>query len=86
MATYTVTLTDAQDKALSFAAQSQANWIQNAVNARCQIAIDEIKSIALEKSIATNTALPTTEDAIIELAFTNGWVQSMASILPKTGS
>ena len=42
MATYTITLSDAEDKALGAVAFSQDDWIQNAVHERCRIAMEEI--------------------------------------------
>ena len=42
MATYTITLSDAEDKALHVVALSAQDWIDNAVHERCRIAIDEI--------------------------------------------
>jgi hypothetical protein len=37
--TYTITLSDAQDKALSVVAVDQQDWIENAVFERCRIAL-----------------------------------------------
>ena len=42
MPSYTVTLTDAEDKALSVIAISQQEWIDNAVKNRCRISKEEI--------------------------------------------
>jgi hypothetical protein len=42
---YTITLTEAEDKALSYVALSQQDWIDNAVHERCRVAIDEIVKI-----------------------------------------
>lgn len=42
MTTYTVTLTDAQDKALRYVALDPQGWIDNAVHNRCRQAIDQI--------------------------------------------
>ena len=39
---YTITLSDAQNKALSYLAVDQQEWIENAVFERCRIAIEEI--------------------------------------------
>ncbi len=48
---YTVTLSDAEDKALSYVAYSQQDWIDNAVHERCRIAIDDIVKICVEKCL-----------------------------------
>jgi hypothetical protein len=80
MSQYTITLTDSENLALSYAAFSQQDWIDNAVHERCRIAIDEIVAISLEKSIETSTVLPTSKDQIVKLAFKQGWVKSAADI------
>jgi hypothetical protein len=46
--TYTITISEAQDKALSFVTVSQQEWIQNSVNSRCQQAIEEIVNAVVE--------------------------------------
>ena len=76
MSNYQITLTAAEDLALSYASVSPQEWIDNAVHERCRIAIDDIIKIALEKSIETNTPLPTSKDSIVALAFDKGWVKS----------
>jgi hypothetical protein len=78
MAIYTITLTAAEDKALSYAALSQDGWIQNAVHERCRVAIDEIVNITVQKCLETNTAIPGSKDAMVELAFERGWVKTAA--------
>lgn len=78
MATYTVILNAAEDAALSYVALSQDEWIQNAVHERCRIAVDEIVSITVQKCLATNTQIPGSKDAIVELAFQQGWVKTVA--------
>lgn len=76
MANYTITLTEAEDKALSYVSLSQDNWIQNAVHERCRVAIEEIVALTVQKCLDTNTAIPGSKDAMVELAFTKGWVIS----------
>jgi len=49
MATYTVTLTDAEDKALHYAALSPQDWIDNVVHNRCRQAIDQIYQEEVER-------------------------------------
>ena len=44
---YKITLTDTEDKALSYAAASQQDWIDNVVHNRCRIAIDDIVKLSL---------------------------------------
>jgi hypothetical protein len=78
MKNYTVTLTSAEDMALSYAALDQQDWIDNAIHERCRLAIDEIVRISLEKSIETDTPLPTSKDEIVILALEHGWIKSAA--------
>lgn len=73
---YTITLTAAEDAALSYAALSQDDWIKNAVHERCRIAIDEIVGITVQKCLDTSTHIPASKAAMVTLAFTQGWVKS----------
>lgn len=73
---YQITLTAAEDAALSYAAMSQQEWIDNAVHERCRIAIDEIVGITVQKCLETNTQIPGSKDEMVALAFDQGWVKS----------
>lgn len=75
---YTITLTNAEDKALSYVALSQDDWIQNAAHERCRIAIDEIVAITVQKCLETGTQIPGSKDEMVELAFAQGWVKTAA--------
>ena len=75
---YTITLTAAEDAALSHAAFSQDDWIQNAVHERCRIAIEEIVALTVQKCLETNTQIPGSKDEMVVLAFANGWVKTAA--------
>lgn len=74
MTNYTITLSEAEDKALSYVAYSQQDWIDNAVHERCRIAIDEIVKITVEKCLQTGTPIPGSKDEMVDLAFAQGWV------------
>jgi hypothetical protein len=78
MTTYTITLTAAEDKALSYAAFAQQEWIDSAVHERCRVAIEEIVALTVQKCLETNTAIPGSKDAMVDLAFANGWVKTAA--------
>lgn len=78
MANYTITLSVAEDKALSYAALSQNDWIQNAIHERCRVAIEEIVAITVQKCLETNTTIPGSKDAMVDLAFEKGWVKTAA--------
>ena len=75
---YTITLTTAQDQALSYVAASQQDWIDNAATNRARIAIDEIVAITVQKCLDTDTAIPGSKDAMVTLAFEQGWVKTAA--------
>lgn len=78
MSQYTVTLTAAEDAALSYAAMSQQDWIDNAIHERCRIAVEEIVQITVQKCLETNTQIPGSKDEMVTLAFAQGWVESAA--------
>jgi hypothetical protein len=78
MTTYTIELTAAEDAALSSVALSQADWIQNAAHERARIAIEDIVAITVQKCLETNTPIPGSKDAMVELAFSNDWVKAAA--------
>ena len=75
---YTTTLTAAEDKALSYAALSQQDWIDNAVHERCRIATDEIVQVTVAKCLETGTQIPGSKDEMVDLAFAQGWVKTAA--------
>jgi hypothetical protein len=68
MKTYTITLTDAEDKALGFVAASQQDWIDNAVHERCRIAIDEIVNAEVQRKLANNESITGSKDDIVMAA------------------
>ncbi len=74
MVQYTITLTNEEDKALSFVAYSQQEWIDNAVHESCRVAIDQICQICIEKCLETGTQIPGSKEAMVNLAFDMGWV------------
>jgi len=75
---YTITLSVAEDKALSYAAFSQQDWIDNAVHERARIAIDEIVQVTVAKCLETGTQIPGSKDEMVDLAFAQGWVKTAA--------
>ena len=68
MATYTITLTDAEDKALGFVAFSQQDWINNAVHERCRIAIDEIVNAEVQRKLAASETISGSKEDIVNSA------------------
>lgn len=63
--TYTITLSDAQNKALGYVAVSQQDWIENAVNARCENAIQEIFQLEVERKITAGEPITGTKEEIV---------------------
>lgn len=78
MANYTIALSAAEDAALSYVAVSQNDWVQNIVKERCRLSIDEIVTLTVQKCLETNTQIPGSKDAMVELAFAQGWVKTAA--------
>lgn len=73
---YTIELTETENKALGYAALSQQDWIDNAVHERCRIAIDEIVQSAVQLCLTNNIQIPQSKEAIVDLAFEQGWIKS----------
>jgi len=63
--TYTITLSDAEDKALGAVAFSQQEWIDNAVHERCRIAMEEIIASEVQRKLALGEAITGTKDDIV---------------------
>ena len=63
--TYTVTLTEAQDKALSVVALDQQEWIENAVFERCRNAINEIAKVEIERKLALGETISGSKEDIV---------------------
>lgn len=63
--TYTITLSEAEDKALSTVAFDQNEWIQNAVHARCAYAIDEIVQSEIQRKLALGEPITGTKEDIV---------------------
>jgi hypothetical protein len=68
MATYTITLTDAEDKALGYVAYSQQEWIDNAIHERCRIAIDEIVNAEVQRLLSAGQTISGTKEDIVNSA------------------
>jgi hypothetical protein len=68
MTTYTITLTDAEDKALHAVAVSAQDWIDNAVHERCRIAIDEIVNAEVQRKLAANETISGSKEDIVNAA------------------
>jgi hypothetical protein len=80
MATYTITLSDAEDKALHIAALSAQNWIDNVVHERCRIAIDEIVNAEVQRKLSANEPITGSKDDIVMAANIESAAESNARI------
>ena len=67
MPDYTVTLTDAEDKALRYVALDPQDWIDNAVHNRCRQAIDAIYTAEVERMTADPeiTSIPADKTQVV---------------------
>jgi hypothetical protein len=65
MKTYTITLTDAEDKALNWVTVSAQDWMDNAVHERCRIAIEEIVIAEMQRKLSLGQELSGTKEEIV---------------------
>ena len=63
--TYTITLSEAENKALGVVAFDQLDWITNAVKERCRIAIDEIVNAEVQRKLALGESITGSKDDIV---------------------
>jgi hypothetical protein len=63
--TYTITLSDAEDKALHVVALSAQDWIDNAVHERCRIAINEIVNAEVQRKLAAGETISGSKEDIV---------------------
>jgi hypothetical protein len=68
MTSYTVSITDAQKKALEYNMISIQDWIENFVNARAETAIDEIVNIEIQRKLAAGETISGTKEEIVMAA------------------
>ena len=68
MTTYTITLSEAEDKALHAVAFSAQEWINNAVHERCRIAIEEIVAAEVQRLLGEGKPITGTKEDIVMAA------------------
>ena len=78
MTTYTITLSDAEDKALHVVAMSAQDWIDNAVHERCRIAMEEIVAAEVQRKLAAGEAITGSKDDIVMAANVESAAQRQA--------
>lgn len=67
MNTFTITLTDAELKALAHVAYDAQEWIDNAVKSRCHIAMEEIFNAEVSRMLTDPTIknIPADREAVV---------------------
>jgi hypothetical protein len=80
MPTYTITLTDAEDKALSVVAASPQAWIDNAVKNRCRQAKEKIVADEIKRIRGSGGTVSGTDDEIVMAATVETAAQRQARI------
>lgn len=68
MATYTITLSDAEDKALHVVALDAQEWINNAVHERCRLAMEEIIAAEVKRLLDAGEPITGSRDDIVMAA------------------
>ena len=83
---YTITLTDAENKALAYVAVDQHDWINNAVHERCRLAIEEIFQLEVQRMLAdpTITEIPADREAVVLAANIQSAAEKQAEIEAST--
>lgn len=66
--TITITLSDAEFKALECVAMSAQEWADNAVRNRCRIAIEEIVAAEVDRITASGGEISGTKEDIVNAA------------------
>lgn len=80
--TYTVTLSDAENKSLASVALSPDEWIQNVVRERCRIAMEEIVASEVQKKLAAGETISGTKEDIVLAADIKSAAQRNAEAQP----
>lgn len=78
--TYTITLSDAQHKALTCVAKDPLEWIQNAAEARAQLVIQEIVTREVNRLLDAGLTIPSSKDEIVM----NAEVKTVAELYEET--
>ena len=68
MPDYTITLTDAEDKALGAVAVDKQEWINNAVKVRCKNSMDKIVASEIQRIRDSGGTVSGTDDEIVMAA------------------
>jgi hypothetical protein len=86
MTTYTITLSDAENKALGFVAVSQDEWIQNAVHERCRVAIEQIVADEVQRKLAAGETISGSKEDIVNAAPIKSAAERQAELDAQQGA
>jgi hypothetical protein len=78
MPSITITLSEADYKALETEANNVDDWVENVALSRAHLAGDQIVSDYTTRALSEGVQIPTTRDEVIIDAFARGWVQTAA--------
>lgn len=84
MGTYTVTLSDAEEKALAYVALDPQAWIDNAVKNRCRIAMEQIVHQEVDRKIAAGELISGTREDIVLAAPIKSALEQEAELQAET--
>jgi hypothetical protein len=77
---YTITLSDAEDKALHAVAMSAQDWIDNVVHERCRVAMEEIVAAEVQRKLAAGESISGSKEDIVMAAKVETAVEKEARI------
>jgi hypothetical protein len=62
---YTITLTDAEDKALRAVAVDPQQWIDNAIHERCRVSIESIVAQEVQRKLSAGESISGSKEDIV---------------------
>lgn len=65
MSQYTITLSDAEDKAIHVVAVNAQDWIDNVVHERCRLAIEQIVADEVQRKLTAGETISGSKDDIV---------------------
>ena len=84
---YTVTLTEAETKAMEYIASNVQEWIDNAAHNRARIAIDEICDFYIKHKLDNNeTIAATNKFDMVLAAYEEGLIKTAAQVYEESAS
>lgn len=84
---YTITFTEAEQKAMEYVAPNVQEWIDNAAHNRARIAIDEICDFYIKHKLDNNeTIAATNKSDIVLAAYEEGLIKTAAQVYEESAS